>query len=293
MIIWGKQDNRIDENAKFLALKAEHYLAGLGLHAAMRSYCNRNETDGFVPASFVTQKAAGEGRKAKALIEDMVKQRLLDVAEGGYHVHDYLKYNPSAEKLAEARAATAARVANHRANGSGRTKQVQPSDDDGNAGCNSVTNAPETPPETPHVTPVYIAEDGRSKIEDPDPLHSAGARVGLGSPEADRALTALRSHPNLSAVATGEVARALGLVAHNSGRSGLIEQAIREAAEEAAVQSTTAEDALKTLLRRYVASAKAKPAGASSAPRRAAPPKQSPPAEGAKALGWGITSTGD
>lgn len=289
MIIWGKQDNRIDENAKFLALRPEHYLAGLGLHAAMRSYCNRNETDGFVPASFVTQKAAGEGRKAKALVEDMVKQRLLDPTEGGYLVHDYLKYNPSAEKLAEARAATAARVAEHRAKSPSRTRQVRAVTDGDNAGCNAVTDAPVSPPETG----VYVAKDLRSKIEDLDPLHSAGGRVGLGSPEADRALVALRSHPNLSAVATDEVARALGLVAFGSGRIELLEQAIREAAEEAAVQSTTEKGALRSLLRRYVASAKPKAGGATSGARRGPLPKQPPPEEGAKALGWGITSTGD
>ena len=81
------------------------YICGL-------AYADRNETDGKVPATFVSSSCSIRGAKGHA--KRLVEVGLWREAAGGYEIHDYLAHQRSrAEKEAQ-RAGTAERVKRHR-----------------------------------------------------------------------------------------------------------------------------------------------------------------------------------
>lgn len=86
---WFKVDDRIFDNPKIAALsdraKVSFFEGG--------TYCSRELTDGFIPA----EKARSIARTPKALKE--LVPHLWEPARGGYMVHDYLKYNPTRERV--------------------------------------------------------------------------------------------------------------------------------------------------------------------------------------------------
>ena len=63
-------------------------------------YCARNETDGHVPAGALVS-LKGTKRQVAELI---AARRWRTNGKGGWVIHDYLKYNPSAKELAQKRA---------------------------------------------------------------------------------------------------------------------------------------------------------------------------------------------
>jgi hypothetical protein len=75
-------------------------------------YCNRAETDGFVPEGRVG-KLTGLKQPHKAA-ERLVEVGLFDRVEGGYGIHDYHDYQPSAADLKRQREQKAARMARWR-----------------------------------------------------------------------------------------------------------------------------------------------------------------------------------
>lgn len=117
---WVKLDDRFFDNPKIAALSADAKVAYL--EAA--TYCARELTDGFVPLI----KAKGFAGKARVVVE--LTPHLWEPVEGGFQVHDYLKYNPTkAQVLAERKAAQsrmfAIRSSDVRANNDGTDDDVQ------------------------------------------------------------------------------------------------------------------------------------------------------------------------
>lgn len=100
---WAKLDDRFPWHKKVRRLSDAAYR----LHTTAIIYCARDETDGFVTLEDIAEMP-GIKRPEKSITE-LVERELWDVVEGGWEVHDYLEYNPSADQQARARAAAAER----------------------------------------------------------------------------------------------------------------------------------------------------------------------------------------
>jgi hypothetical protein len=110
-VTWSKLDDSFYDCPKIV-------LAGntvAGAFARSLSYCGRHNTDGLIPKTIALPVLA-EGKRgtvSKLLELDLWREHGADQ----YLIPDYLDYNPSAEKVAEERAAAAKRMRELRANG--------------------------------------------------------------------------------------------------------------------------------------------------------------------------------
>ncbi len=96
ILSWFKLDDRFFDNPKIIPLSDKAKLAYLQAGV----YCARELTNGLIPL-----KRAHEYAGRAAVVKELVPH-LWEPVEGGYYVHDYLKYNPTKEKvLAEREAA--------------------------------------------------------------------------------------------------------------------------------------------------------------------------------------------
>lgn len=70
-------------------------------HVTALCYCGRNLTDGHISAKAVKVVAAIMGTQPRRWANELVAARLWkrDEAGDGFWIHDYLKYNPSAEEV--------------------------------------------------------------------------------------------------------------------------------------------------------------------------------------------------
>lgn len=98
---WVKLDDGCDEHPKLVGLSDGAFAAWVtGL-----LYCNRNRTDGFIPAAAAHRRLRGDGEETA---EELVRAGLWERTDDGYRVHDYLDYQPSsdqARRISEARSA--------------------------------------------------------------------------------------------------------------------------------------------------------------------------------------------
>ncbi|MGH3094586.1 MAG: hypothetical protein ACRDMV_01130 [Streptosporangiales bacterium] len=119
---WVRIDDSFYDHPKFAMLNA------LGITAWLTglAYCNRNLTNGFVPAGAArrlfdceglgvyTGTFTGEDAEPIHGVEQLVEVGLWHEVNGGYQVHDYLEYQPSREQVLAEREKTAERVRRHR-----------------------------------------------------------------------------------------------------------------------------------------------------------------------------------
>jgi hypothetical protein len=146
VVAWVKLDDRITDHKRYGALSER----GLGALVRCLAWCNRNETDGFLPARILSTLISAAGRReleACRLPEDGQDERgafLPDyrvaiavplVASGaGVWIRDYLDYQPSRAKLeaerdkARARMGRARKGAEPDANGAGSSADVRAND---------------------------------------------------------------------------------------------------------------------------------------------------------------------
>ena len=127
---WIKIDDQFSDHPKVIAagpLAAWLHICGL-------TYCGRYLTDGLIPLGQLRKLADVDN--AIELAARLVEVGLWEETEGGFLVHDYLDYNPSAAKVKAERAANARRQADWR--GHHRTDRGTFSSDTN--GSNAVTN---------------------------------------------------------------------------------------------------------------------------------------------------------
>jgi hypothetical protein len=130
-VVWVRLDDHFDEHPKIASVGP----LGLALWVTALAYCNRNLTDGFIPASVASRLLAYEfeeadGRSACVLIggeynadpqgqlgflpdryylpELLVGAGLWEHAKGGYQVHDYADFQPTRVQVEAERATKAA-----------------------------------------------------------------------------------------------------------------------------------------------------------------------------------------
>jgi hypothetical protein len=126
---WIRLDDQFPDHPKVIdagPLAAWLYVCGIG-------YCNRLLTDGHIPSGQVRKLADVDN--AGELAATLVRVGLWEEVEGGYRIHDYLDYQPSAEQVKAERAATARRQHEWRERNKGRNGVS-------NAVTDTVSNAP-------------------------------------------------------------------------------------------------------------------------------------------------------
>jgi len=137
---WIRLDDQFPDHPKVIEagpLASWLYVCGIG-------YCNRLLTDGFIPLGQVRKLADVDS--AGELAARLVAVGLWDEAEGGYRIHDYLEYQPSAEEVKAERAGNARRQQEWRGRNKGSSAVS-------NAVTDSVSNAPNNGPVTPAPYP--------------------------------------------------------------------------------------------------------------------------------------------
>lgn len=116
---WFKVDDQAAFNPK--VMRAGN--AAFGAWVRMGAYCNAQRTDGFVTEDTATLIAS------RRELDAAITAGMLHAVEGGYQIHDYLKYQPSKAEIEESLAAArermrARRSPGVRANNSGTSSEV-------------------------------------------------------------------------------------------------------------------------------------------------------------------------
>lgn len=104
---WVKFENTMPEDKKLPGLSDRAFR----LWVSAICYCSRGETDGFVPAALMTSLSLSATRQTvkELLAADMLRER-----GDEYEVVNYLKFNPSKERIGQLKRAGRERVAKHR-----------------------------------------------------------------------------------------------------------------------------------------------------------------------------------
>jgi hypothetical protein len=159
---WVKLDDTFADHPKVDALLEQDELRGLaaiGLYALALSRCGQQLTDGHISTRALRRLAP---EHATELAEALGTHGLLDGADGGYQVHDYLDHQPSRAEVLERRRRDAERKAEARAAGTVQAASKRTSE----------RTTPDVPAEsertTSHVRPDVRAEsDAPSVLPDP------------------------------------------------------------------------------------------------------------------------------
>lgn len=188
---WVKLDDAYTDHPKFVALSDGAFRLW---HTAL-AYCNRWMTDGYVP-DHVVPSLTRETRHQK-LVDELMRLRLWEQADGGFRFHDYEHYQPSRAKLLEQRA-TKARNGQLGGIASGESRRTKPEAEAKQTGStdeakskhgaeqNRSTGEPnanetrsENEPRTPYPVPGSIdpvPPRARASDDDPSPTPEGAAR---------------------------------------------------------------------------------------------------------------------
>lgn len=134
---WIKLDDNFPDHQKVERLNDSAFR----LHVSALCHCARNLTDGFV-----SRKSLGrltDNSRPSRLTSKLIDAGLWAATEGGWFVHDYLDYNPSAEAVRAERKVTAERVRKWRElrkEPERNTVTSEPRNDVTDPSCNTVTN---------------------------------------------------------------------------------------------------------------------------------------------------------
>jgi hypothetical protein len=106
---WVKLDDQFYMNPKVLAVGPQ----GVALHLAGMCWTAGQLTDGHIP-THILPTLAGMAGVPQRIHNRLTDEGLWDVVTGGWQIHDWLEWNPSAEKVKAERAAARDRMARHR-----------------------------------------------------------------------------------------------------------------------------------------------------------------------------------
>jgi hypothetical protein len=99
-MVWVKLDDGFLTNPKVMRAGLE----GRALYIAGLCYCAAGLTDGFVPLESIDKIAVlADVRKTVVAVRTLLDIGLWERAPGGYAVHDYLRYQPSADDVRKER----------------------------------------------------------------------------------------------------------------------------------------------------------------------------------------------
>jgi hypothetical protein len=150
---WVRSDDDEPQHVKFLQVP----IAAYGLFQAAKCYASRRGTNGFIPLEAmggaiypnVTRQQCIRLAQILAAARDPRRpdsKPLFEVVEGGWMIHDYLDYNPTAEQAKAKRDANRGRIQRWR-----------------NGQRNALQNADVTPPPYPVPDPVPVPKPEKAK----------------------------------------------------------------------------------------------------------------------------------
>lgn len=116
--MWVKLDDGFHGNPKVLRAWNAHHQS-IGLHALALSYCGSHETNGKVPPEYVAMivpKAAEREKSVAALVD----AGLWETNGEGWHIHDFLKMNPSRASQEKKRSQARSRAKKYRSRKAGQ-----------------------------------------------------------------------------------------------------------------------------------------------------------------------------
>lgn len=140
---WARLDDDFILNEKLFAVSSDAKV----LWFYSIGYSNKNLTDGSIRQHALPVVAAMAGVKDyEAAAAELVGARLYERIEGGYLVHDFLKFNPSREDVLKQREENAKRQAEWQARKRGEASDLsdiidEPPNTDTNTVANTVSNA--------------------------------------------------------------------------------------------------------------------------------------------------------
>jgi hypothetical protein len=147
---WFKLDDQGAFHAKVVAAGNEAY----GAWCRAGQWSSAQLTDGFIPADIAALIAP------EKVWQRAAKARLVDAVDGGWQIHDYLDWNPSAETVREQRRKDSERKAAGRANQvreeSGRMSSRTPSGIHTASGQDSAGPVPTRPDLTKQKPPPHV-----------------------------------------------------------------------------------------------------------------------------------------
>jgi hypothetical protein len=102
-VVWVRLDDRFPEHPKIMGLSSDAFRA----HIEALCYAGRNETDGAIPHQLASRLGHAE---------ELLAAGLWERNGAGFHIHDFLDYNPSAAENRTKREQAAQRMRVVRAN---------------------------------------------------------------------------------------------------------------------------------------------------------------------------------
>lgn len=123
---WLELDDGILDHPKFI--RAVKLGGGDAVHLwlGLRAYCGKQLTDGFVPEDMLDEvRGPTPGKRRAAALAALRQARLIDEAEGGVQLHNYLKWSKSRDWVLKQREAARERQAKFRG-GHGGSNGVTP-----------------------------------------------------------------------------------------------------------------------------------------------------------------------
>jgi hypothetical protein len=163
---WFKVDDGFHDHPKVLTAGN----AAIGLWTRCGSYASKQSTNGFIP------NAIAHAYGTKTVIEKLVGSGLWIRVDGGYQMHDFLDYNPTADQVKADRRAAAERQAKWR-----ESRRESRRD-------NPVTSRREShdpDPTRPDPTPSYLQISSTSNVDATPDRSEDDQRSGRGQDRAD------------------------------------------------------------------------------------------------------------
>lgn len=156
---WVRIDDQFTEHPKLI----EAGPLGVAMQMAGLCYANRNLTDGMLPAKAVARfmptvsfdPETGEQITWKDVANRLVQLGIWLEVEGGYMIHDYLKYQPSRSEVEAERAAARERMARRR---SKQPSNIKGSSDEVRANTERISPSPDPVP-----NPIRDEDDARTR----------------------------------------------------------------------------------------------------------------------------------
>lgn len=120
-------DDRILEHPKFIRAVNLAGSEAVHLWLGLRAYCGQNLTDGFIPRDMIDEcRGPKDRRKRAAALAALHTVGLLEEAEGGVQMHNFLKWSKSRADILAAKAAAKERKDRWKRNHSGDASGMPP-----------------------------------------------------------------------------------------------------------------------------------------------------------------------
>jgi hypothetical protein len=125
---WMEIDDGILDHPKFIRAVNMAGSDVVHLWLGIRSYCAKHLTDGFLPSDMLGEVRGPKGKARDKALVALQQVGLLDNAEGGYQMHNFLKWSTSRAVILERRQAAKERKDRWRRNVGGGQNGTPPPD---------------------------------------------------------------------------------------------------------------------------------------------------------------------